>query len=567
MVEVGEIFTAAGSAFQKLGELAMQLHTSADGPNPGGFKVGFIYQSYTSTMGHLLKRQCKFVVMQRIQRAQRIALLYSRIWNEAAVRKMVQRWNTRRWRNRFMLGAGLVAKFTWNEERIPLSFMERHVDDVDSIHELIEETLVCVHCHNRKAFDGKREGVSYCTCRQTAVKWQDHSWQPFLERAHVTVWRKPYRGNIYEYKVHGGYADVSAKSFSVAMLDMDFRSQWDVSAIDLTTVDEDPDSNAIILYSVMKYPFPLTHRDYVFKRSHWFFPEKKTLVLVNQSTTHPKCPLNNSYMRIAAYQSVMTIRACGPSFEQPTMEFTLHYYDDPGVQLPTAFVSYVSMFGFQSYLSAMYEAALKVERGQHISKINDLLYKDKSLATRLENLTPKKKAVAHLRIPRPSDESVRSILGPAWDEDEAENVMDVIGHRGACLDAPENSLSAFRKCKEQGVKGVELDVSLSKDGVAFVFHDDTFDRITEATGPVSSLTWKQVQELNIKPPPGHESGWNWLRDLWTNDLGLKVIIDVKDPTLQAADVVLEMFKTIPNLHHHAMVSSFFPNIIYRVCNG
>ncbi|CAG0906838.1 unnamed protein product, partial [Darwinula stevensoni] len=25
-----------------------------------------------------------------------------------------------------------------------------------------------------------------------------------------------------------------------------------------------------------------------------------------------------------------------------------------------------------------------------------------------------------------------------------------------------------------------------------------------------------------------------------------------------------MFKTIPNLHHHAMVSSFFPNIIYRV---
>ncbi|CAG0905292.1 unnamed protein product, partial [Darwinula stevensoni] len=458
--QVGEIFTAAGSAFQKLGELAMQLHTSADGPNPGGkwtdkeiemlrhavnrfshdlnhiseiirektvsqmrsslkkkqqqqgshvagslqspqqqavmpvpfsmeeptseevvddgtvptikgevtlnelnaveeevitdsmdlqfatteevvtsFKVGFIYQSYTSTMGHLLKRQCKFVVMQRIQRAQRIALLYSRIWNEAAVRKMVQRWNTRRWRNRFMLGAGLVAKFTWNEERIPLSFME----------------------------------------------------PPFLERAHVTVWRKPYRGNIYEYKVHGGYADVSAKSFSVAMLDMDFRSQWDVSAIDLTTVDEDPDSNAIILYSVMKYPFPLTHRDYVFKRSHWFFPEKKTLVLVNQSTTHPKCPSNNSYMRIAAYQSVMTIRACGPSFEQPTMEFTLHYYDDPGVQLPTAFVSYVSMFGFQSYLSAMYEAALKVERGQHISKINDLLYKEKSLATRLENLTPKKK--------------------------------------------------------------------------------------------------------------------------------------------------------------------------------
>ncbi|CAG0896631.1 unnamed protein product [Darwinula stevensoni] len=148
-------------------------------------------------------------------------------------------------------------------------------------------------------------------------------------------------------------------------------------------------------------------------------------------------------------------------------------------------------------------------------------------------------AVAHLRIPPPSEEAVRSVLGPAFDEDEAENVMDVIGHRGACLDAPENSLSAFRKCKEQGVKGVELDICLSKDGVAYAFHDDTFDRLTEATGPVSSLTWSQVQELHIRPPPGHENEFEKekipsLAEALNTclDLGLKVIIDVKYSTHQ-----------------------------------
>ncbi|CAG0899436.1 unnamed protein product [Darwinula stevensoni] len=147
--------------------------------------------------------------------------------------------------------------------------------------------------------------------------------------------------------------------------------------------------------------------------------------------------------------------------------------------------------------------------------------------------------VAHLRIPRPSEEAVRSVLGPAFDEDEAENMMDVIGHRGACLDAPENSLSAFRKCKEQGVKGVELDICLSKDGVAYAFHDDTFDRLTEATGPVSSLTWSQVQELHIRPPPGHENEFEKekipsLAEALNTclDLGLKVIIDVKYSTHQ-----------------------------------
>ena len=32
MLQVGEIFTAAGAAFNKLGELTMQLHPTTDAP-------------------------------------------------------------------------------------------------------------------------------------------------------------------------------------------------------------------------------------------------------------------------------------------------------------------------------------------------------------------------------------------------------------------------------------------------------------------------------------------------------------------------------------------------------
>ena len=45
----------------------------------------------------------------------------------------------------------------------------------------------------------------------------------------------------------------------------------------------------------------------------------------------------------------------------------------------------------------------------------------------------------------------------------------------------ENSRSAFAAAIERGY-AIECDVQLSSDGVPFIFHDDDFDRLTEAPG-------------------------------------------------------------------------------------
>ncbi len=60
----------------------------------------------------------------------------------------------------------------------------------------------------------------------------------------------------------------------------------------------------------------------------------------------------------------------------------------------------------------------------------------------------------------------------------------------------ENSLSAFRAAAEAGY-GIELDVRLSRDGELVVFHDDTLERVTEATGRVDSLTAKELSALRL----------------------------------------------------------------------
>ncbi len=71
-----------------------------------------------------------------------------------------------------------------------------------------------------------------------------------------------------------------------------------------------------------------------------------------------------------------------------------------------------------------------------------------------------------------------------------------IGHRGASAYAPENTLAAFNLAFEMGADGIELDVSLTKDGVPVVIHDDTVDRTTDGHGAIRDLTLKEVKRLD-----------------------------------------------------------------------
>lgn len=72
----------------------------------------------------------------------------------------------------------------------------------------------------------------------------------------------------------------------------------------------------------------------------------------------------------------------------------------------------------------------------------------------------------------------------------------VYGHRGAPAEYPENTLAGFRRALELGVYGIELDVHLSKDGVAVVCHDETLDRTTNASGKISDFTVAELREVD-----------------------------------------------------------------------
>ncbi|KAG7255383.1 hypothetical protein CRUP_012297 [Coryphaenoides rupestris] len=55
----------------------------------------------------------------------------------------------------------------------------------------------------------------------------------------------------------------------------------------------------------------------------------------------------------------------------------------------------------------------------------------------------------------------------------------LIGHKGAPMLAPENTVLSFEKAVEVGGAGLETDVRISYDGVPFLMHDSTLRRTTD----------------------------------------------------------------------------------------
>ena len=68
---------------------------------------------------------------------------------------------------------------------------------------------------------------------------------------------------------------------------------------------------------------------------------------------------------------------------------------------------------------------------------------------------------------------------------------ELIGHRGAPRERPENTLAAFLRALDLGADAVELDVHSTRDGVVVVHHDF----VPHAAASVASLAGRPIAEL------------------------------------------------------------------------
>ncbi len=73
----------------------------------------------------------------------------------------------------------------------------------------------------------------------------------------------------------------------------------------------------------------------------------------------------------------------------------------------------------------------------------------------------------------------------------------VIGHRGAMGHETENTLASIQKAMDLGVDMIEIDVFKIESGEIVVFHDDTVDRLANASGPLELFNIVDLKKLTL----------------------------------------------------------------------
>ncbi|MBC2834457.1 glycerophosphodiester phosphodiesterase family protein [Paragemmobacter straminiformis] len=97
---------------------------------------------------------------------------------------------------------------------------------------------------------------------------------------------------------------------------------------------------------------------------------------------------------------------------------------------------------------------------------------------------------------------------------------------------PENSRAAVRAAIAAGY-GIEIDLQLSRDGVAMVFHDETLERLTPREGWLRDLT---AAELAATPLTGGDEGIPTFAEILTIVAGrVPLLVELKDQTLRMAE--------------------------------
>ncbi|KAH8274020.1 hypothetical protein KR044_008103 [Drosophila immigrans] len=354
--------------------------------------------------------QCESILAQRSRRVQQLFSFYQSVYGTQGLKQL---WRSY-YRNEIqppirgmMLSAvglmGLNMKrlsndgFDWSKERLSLSNFDLCQRDIEFINTLSVNQL-CERCQlkkmkycycmlgNQRCRKGsiavppprsdqkpmkEEQTASISSCHkaleldarsaptgQVLIQAQeDRNWEPYFSKNEFSIWRREERSSLYSYKVYARFDDITADDFLHVQTDLDYRRQWDDTALRLELINEDPvpGSNSHLIYWEMQWPRLFANRDYVYCRRYHKDETKKMIFICSRAAKHNTYPSISGKVRVTDYWSLMVIKPFR-GFHEPGLHFVLTYFDDPGIPIPQNIKSWVTQKQMPEFLTKMYVA-------------------------------------------------------------------------------------------------------------------------------------------------------------------------------------------------------------------
>ncbi|XP_064251547.1 phosphatidylcholine transfer protein isoform X2 [Passer domesticus] len=183
-------------------------------------------------------------------------------------------------------------------------------------------------------------------------------WQLLVETTDVRIYRLYHeQSGLYEYKIFGGLADVPPKLCVDVYMDLDFRKEWDQYVKELYEKTYDGEK---VIYWEVKYPFPLSNRDYVYVREcrEMDVHGRKIWVVLAKSVAVPQCPEKPGIIRVKSYKQSLVIESDGKA----GCKVYMYYFDNPGGMIPTWLVNWAAKSGVPAFLKDIKKACLNYSK-------------------------------------------------------------------------------------------------------------------------------------------------------------------------------------------------------------
>uniref|UniRef100_A0A8C1Y0T4 Phosphatidylcholine transfer protein n=1 Tax=Cyprinus carpio TaxID=7962 RepID=A0A8C1Y0T4_CYPCA len=168
----------------------------------------------------------------------------------------------------------------------------------------------------------------------------DGGWEFFTETGDVKIYRLYNKDTgLYEYKVFGSLASLCELTLVVCGLSSELH-------------EKDYGGQKAIYWEV-KYPLPLSNRDYVYVRERRDLDVggRKIWVVLAKSWSVPQCPEKKGVIRVKDKQS-LALESDGSG----STKVFMNYFDNPGGMIPTWLVNWAAKTGVPAFLTDMKKA-------------------------------------------------------------------------------------------------------------------------------------------------------------------------------------------------------------------
>ncbi|XP_074079770.1 phosphatidylcholine transfer protein isoform X2 [Macrotis lagotis] len=136
-------------------------------------------------------------------------------------------------------------------------------------------------------------------------------WESLVESEGFEIYRRlEERTGLYEYKAFGNFKDCPPALCIDVYMDLDYRKQWDSYVKELY---EKEIHGKLVVYWEVKYPFPMSNRDYVFVRDRRDLDlnGQTVHVILAKSCSKSKIPVKDSVIRVSNYRQSLVIESDG----------------------------------------------------------------------------------------------------------------------------------------------------------------------------------------------------------------------------------------------------------------